>query len=370
MKQTVVARYNYRAQFGEAFQELFEKIGNMLLEGDYVLTAEVDQFEEEYATFLGRKFAIGVNSGTDALILSLLATGVGRGDEVITAANTFYATVAAICFVGATPVLVDPNESDYLINIDALKALVSPRTRAVIPVHLFGKAMDLQALRSWCDERGIWLIEDAAQAHGATISGKTAGTQGHISCFSFHPSKNLAAAGDAGAITLDDEKLSQRLRILRMLGQERQNEHVAIGLNSKLDAIQAAVLRWKLPYLEAWNKSRKNIAYRYRLCLQDMPVTFQDSEFDKGHVYHLFQVRTSQRDSLLNHLQARGIDATIRYPTPIHLQPAFQSFGWKKGDYPTAEILANECLCLPIRPDMTEEEIGCVVNGVRTFYGA
>ncbi len=366
-----VKRYDYAGQFGEQLDDVVNTFRTILLDGSYILSTQVERFEDMFARFLRMPHVLGVNSGTDALILALMACEIGPGDEVITAANTFYATVAAICMVGATPVLVDPNPETFLIEPVAIARAVSKRTKAIVPVHLYGKACPLREILAIAESVRAYVIEDAAQAHGASSStGEVAGTQGHIGCFSFHPSKNLAAAGDAGAVCTASEDLASRLRMLRALGQRRQNEHLLVGINSKLDALQAVVLSAKLPSLTAWNSERMRIAALYREQLSDTPVEFQRIDSGEQHVFHLFQIRTSQRDALLSYLTSRGIEAAIRYPTPIHLQPAFADLGLEAGQFPVAEALADELLALPIRPGMSNEEIAYVTTTIGSFWRA
>ena len=364
-----VGRYNYASQFGDNIEDLLADIRGMLVEGRYVLTDEVRQFEQGFGAYLGAPYVYGVGSGTDALTLALMALGIGTGDHVITHANTFHATAAAIRLVGATPVLVDVREDTFLIDDDQVFAALIPTIKAVIPVHLYGKATPLVELQRMADAYGFHIIEDAAQAHGARIHGQAAGTLGTIGCFSFHPSKNLAAAGDGGAIVTATESIANDIRVRRELGQRGQGNHLLIGLNSKLDSLQARILTWKLPRLENWNASRRQIAQCYRDRLHGLPLTFQSTGTDEEHVYHLFQVRTAVRDRLLTFLRAAGIDAVVRYPTPIHLQPAFADCGWLPGQFPIAEALASELLCLPLHPTMSIDEIDYVCDHVRLFFG-
>ena len=364
-----VQRYDYPNQLGENFRQLMDDIEQMLLGGQYVLSKQVMDFEHAFADYLGAAHVCGVNSGTDALMLALNALDIGQGDEVVTQANTFHATVSAICKVGATPVLVDADPATYLMDVDQLQTVIGIKTRAIIPVHLFGKATEMRSILTTAANHNIEVIEDAAQAHGAEIDNHRVGTIGRIGCFSFHPSKNLAAAGDAGAICTNDAAIAERIRELRGLGQRGQNHHVRVGWNSKLDAIQARILSEKLPRLDAWNDSRRRLAKRYRDQLGDLELGFQEPGNEGEHVYHLFQVRTPHRDELLSHLQSAEIDAVQRYPTPIHLQPAFESFDWQSGEFPVAERLANELLCLPIRPNMNDDEVDYTAAQVRTFFG-
>lgn len=373
-------RYNYRAQFDPGFDTLLAELGRMLLDGQYVLSSHVSDFERAFATFNGSAHCVGVNSGTDALLIALRALGIGAGDEVITQANTFHATVAAIELSGATPVLVDPDEESFLIDLPAIQAAITDRTRAVIPVHLFGKPTPMAELLALSRQKNFVVIEDAAQAHGARIepgalpfsetpaAGKRAGSFGVAGCFSFHPSKNLAAAGDAGAIITDDPALAHRIAEIRALGQRQQNDHVVVGYNSKLDSLQARILSHKLERLDEWNRQRRARAALYRDALRDLPISFQREDPGEEHVYHLFQIRSGYRDDLLAHLKGHGVDAVVRYPVPIHLQPAFRHHGWRAGQFPIAERLANELLCLPIRPDLTDGDIAFVSGSVRSFF--
>lgn len=363
-----VARYNYAHQLGADIEPLMADLRNMLVGGRYELTAEVKQFEAQLAQYLGASHVRGVNTGTDALIVALRALGVGRGDEVITQANTFHATVGAIELVGATPVLVDVDPRTFLLDRDALPGAITERTRVLLPVHLYGKPTPMGELMALAEARGLFVVEDAAQAIGARVEGQCVSTFGHFGCFSFHPSKNLAAAGDGGAVVARNAQLDEALRRQRELGQVGQNNHVVVGLNSKLDALQARILSWKLPRLESWNEHRRTCAALYRERLAGLPLQFQARSEGETHVYHLFQVRTPQRDALLAHLRESDIDAVVRYPTPIHLQPAFARYGWREGQFPVAERLAKELLCLPIRPDLSVDELDFVSDCVRSFF--
>ena len=345
-----VARYNYAHQLGADIEPLIADLRAMLVGGRYELTAEVKQFEAELAQFLGARFVRGVNTGTDALVVALRALGIGPGDEVITQANTFNATVGAITLVGAEPVLVDVDPETFLIDKKQLSDAIGPRTRVLMPVHLYGKPTPMAEIV-------------------ARIEGQSVSTFGHFGCFSFHPSKNLSAAGDGGAVVARNAELDEALRRQRELGQVGQNNHVVVGFNTKLDALQARILSWKLPRLEQWNDHRRKAAGWYRERLAGLPLSFQARAEGETHAYHLFQVRTRERDALLAHLRARDIDVVIRYPTPIHLQPAFAAKGWKEGQFPVAEQLARELLCLPIRPDIGIDEIGYVADCVCEFFG-
>jgi dTDP-4-amino-4,6-dideoxygalactose transaminase len=363
-----VARYNYSHQLGADIEPLVADLRAMLVEGRYELTAEVKQFEADLARFLGARHVRGVNTGTDALIVALRALGIGRGDEVITQANTFHATVAAIELVGAEPVLVDVDPETFLVDRRQLRDAIGPRTRVLMPVHLYGKPTPMAEIVALAESRGLFVIEDAAQAIGARTEGQAVGTFGHFGCFSFHPSKNLSAAGDGGAVVARNADLDEALRRQRELGQVGQNNHMVVGFNTKLDALQARILSWKLPRLEQWNEHRREAAGWYRERLEGLPLAFQARTEGETHVYHLFQLRTQKRDALLAWLRERDIDAVVRYPTPIHLQPAFAKMGWKAGQFPVAEALSKELLCLPIRPDIRIEEIDYVAGCVHAFF--
>jgi dTDP-4-amino-4,6-dideoxygalactose transaminase len=365
-----VSRYNYPAQLEGDVDDLVQRVGHMLVLGPYILTEHVQEFERSFADYLEARYAVGVNSGTDALILILLALGVGAGDEVITQANTFHATVAAICLCGAKPLLVDVDPVSWQMDVAQVESAITPRTRAIIPVHLYGLPAPMQPLIDIAARHRLEIIEDAAQAHGAKVAGRRVGTWGHAAGFSFHPSKNLAAAGDAGAIVTDDDGLADRLCQLRALGQRSPNNHVQIGLNSKLNPIQALVLSQKLPRLDLWNEQRRQIATAYTKQLQDLPLKFPRVSADAEPVYHLFPLQTERRNELLAHLQEHYVDAVVRYPQAIHCQPAFANFGWRPGQFPVAEQLADQHLCLPIRPDMSAAELAYVADCVGSCFAA
>jgi len=364
-----VPKYKHALDFDLSQSEIGQTLTDMLLGGEYILTSQVAEFERRFAAYLTAKDAIGVNSGTDALIISLLALQLPRDSRVVTQANGFYATAAAIVITGCRPELVDADPSTFLWNEEQACSAITGGASVAMPVHLYGLATPMRHIKDVADSCGTWLIEDAAQAHGAVSDLGPVGTVGIAGCFSFHPSKNLAAAGDAGAIVTDDEDLSKLIRMTRALGQISQNQHDVLGLNSKLDALQAQVLLWKLPHLEKWNEARRLNAARYRERLEDLPLRFQADVGPGSHVYHLFQVYTAERDDLLQHLQRCGIDAVVRYPTPIHLQPAFAGYGWKRGQFPVAEDLAGHLLALPINPHLTIDELDAVCDAVRGFYG-
>jgi dTDP-4-amino-4,6-dideoxygalactose transaminase len=362
-----VNRYDYRSQF-ERFEDFMTEMSAMIVDGHYVLSEEVPEFERALAAYLQCSFVVGVNTGTDALLCSLKSLALRPEHEVVTHANTFNATVAAICLAGLKPSLVDADEDSFLMDTGQAIGAMTSQTQVFLPVHLYGKPTPMRELIHESEKRGIYVVEDAAQAHGARWDGRRMGTFGTLGCFSFHPSKNLAAAGDGGAIATNRADLKEQLSTLRSLGQAGQNNHVHAGYNTKLDSIQAKVLSWKLPSLDRWNEQRREIARRYRERLSDLPLKFQSWAEGEEHVFHLFAVRTVKRDELLSHLQSKGVDAVIRYPVPIHLQPAFSQYGWRRGQFPVAEALTRELLCLPIRPNLTTTEIDYVADCVRSFF--
>lgn len=367
-----IARSNFEFEYSECLDDALGDIRKVLLNGDYILSKYVSEFERRFASFVGCRHGIGVNSGTDAIMIALRSLGIGPGDEVITVANTFHATALAAAAVGARVSLVDAREGSFLIDVDAVENAITSATRAVVVVHLYGLLADLGKLREICRAHKLRLVEDCAQATGARTADAIAGSGGDIACFSFHPSKNLAAAGDAGIITTDQPDLAERCRSLRYFGQRQRKVHSELGYNSKLDAIQSILLAHKLPYLDDWNRKRVEAARRYRAALTGYPVRFQDAGSDLGHVYHLFQIRLADeatRDGLLACLRAQGVDAVVRYPAPIHLQPAFSDLGYGVGDFPVAEALAQTLLCLPIRPDLTQVEIAHIARCIGDFFG-
>lgn len=358
-----------QALSAEVADEVSSRWKRIVDQSDFILGQEVIQFEQEFAEYCSCGHAVGVASGLDALKLILLAMDVGLGDEVITAANSFIATALAISAVGATPVLVDMAERDFLIDVQMLEGAITPQTKAIMPVHLYGQAADMDPIMELAYKYGLKVIEDACQAHGALYNGRRCGSLGDAAAFSFYPGKNLGAFGDGGAVTTNDAALAGRVRMLRNYGSPRRYHHDELGENSRLDTVQAAVLSVKLQHLEKWNAARRRVAARYAEGLKDLaelrlPLTNGYAE----HVHHLFVVRTVRRDALMQHLQEHGIDCIIHYPIPIHLQKAYASGGWKPGDFPVAEKAAGEILSLPFFPTMADGEIDYVLDAVRDFF--
>jgi dTDP-4-amino-4,6-dideoxygalactose transaminase len=360
---TTVPFLDLKAELQAIRPEIDAAIAGVLDRGDYILGDAVSRFEEEFAQYCGAKYAIGVNSGLDALTLALEACGIGPGDEVITAANTFIATACSISQCGATPVLIDCDEDTMGLDVDLVEEAITAKTRAIVPVHLFGRVMDMERLQKIARAAELLLFEDSAQAHGAIVNGQRAGTFGTAGSFSFYPSKNLGAFGDGGAVVTNDPKVDEYIRYVRTYGQKVKNRHDWAGTNSRLDTLQAAVLRVKLKYLDQWNAQRRAAADYYRELLADVPVTIAAvPRGERDHVYHLFVIRVPQRDRVREGLEKAGIQTGIHYPTPIHLQPAYQSLNRPRDSYPVAERVADEILSLPMFPTITQGQIEYVVD--------
>ncbi len=342
--------------------ELDRAIKEVIDSGAFAGGPFVEKFERDFAAYCGSRYAIGVGSGTEALWLSLLACGVGPGDEVITVANTFMATAEAISYCGARPVFVDVNETTYTMDPAGLEDAHGPRTKAIIPVHLFGQPADMDPILEFARKHNLFVIEDAAQAHGAKYKGRTAGTLGDAGCFSFYPSKNLGALGEAGAIVTNDAELQEKLRILRDHGQVCKYRHDVIGWNCRMDGIQAAVLSVKLPYLESGNSLRRTHALQYNRAFDGMGEVVTPFEAPYAqHVYHVYAIRVEERDEVTRFLKERAIQCAVHYPVPIHLQKAYQHLGYVTGSLPISERIAREFISLPMFPELTEAQINMVV---------
>jgi dTDP-4-amino-4,6-dideoxygalactose transaminase len=357
-----------RAQYLAHKADIDRAIARVLDKGRYILGDETAAFEREFAEYVGVTDAIGVGSGTDALHVALGAIGVGPGDEVITVSHTAVATVAAIELTGATPVLVDIEPEYFTLDPAALESAITPRTKAIIPVHLYGQSANLDAILAIARPRGIRVIEDCAQAHGARYRDRANGAIGDIGCFSFYPTKNLGAIGDGGMLVTSDPELAERARLLREYGwKERYVSHIA-GWNTRLDELQAAVLRVKLAALDADNGRRVAIANAYDQRLADAGIETPARRRDAAHVFHLYVVRSKRRDALQTHLRAHGVHALIHYPVPIHLQPAYRSRLRVVGDaLPETERAAAEVLSLPMYPELDSEQQAAVIEGVISF---
>jgi dTDP-4-amino-4,6-dideoxygalactose transaminase len=330
----------------------------------------VEKFEEEFAAYCGSNYAVGVSNGTDALWLTLLALGIGEGDEVITVPNTFIATAEAITYCKARPVFVDVDETTFTMDPAELKKSLTARTKAIIPVHLFGQTADMNPILEFARAHGLFVIEDAAQAHGAEYKGRKAGTMGDAGCFSFYPGKNLGAFGEAGAVVTNDAELRQKIQNLRDHGQTRKYYHTLMGWNCRMDGIQAAVLSIKLRYLEEANRLRREHALQYNQAFAGIDAIATPFEANYArHVYHVYAIRVQERDNVWRSLQGKGIGCAVHYPVPIHLQEACRNLGYTPGAFPVAENLAEEFLSLPMFPELTEEQIEYVVRCVSEAVG-
>ena len=360
-----------RAQYATIRQEVRKAIDEVLDSMQLTIGPNVRAFDQEFASYIGTKHSIGVGSGTDALQLAIRACGVSGGDEVITVSHTFFATVEAILYANARPILVDVDEKTMLMDPSAVAAAITPRTKAIIPVHLYGRTVDLKPLRQIAQDRNITIIEDAAQAHGALLDdGHRAGTGGRVNCFSFYCSKNLGAYGEAGSITTSDDRLAEELRALREHGQSTRYYHPVIGYNARLDEIQAAILRIKLRKLEEWNNRRRELARMYDQRLRDVGVIVPEIPAEpRRHVFYTYTIRVTggRRDDLRKYLGDRGIGTQIHYPVPIHLQQSAEFLGYRKGDLPVTEKVAAEVLSLPMFAELTNEQLERVSDAVRTF---
>ena len=348
-----------RAELDSAIKEVIDS--NAFAGGPFV-----EKFEEDFAAYCSSQYAIGVGSGTEALWLALLAGGVGAGDEVITVANTFMATAEAITYCGAQPVFVDVNETTYTMDPAGLEEALSSRTKAIIPVHLFGQPADMDPILEFARAHKLFVVEDAAQAHGAKYKGRTAGTLGDAGCFSFYPSKNLGAFGEAGAILTNNSELQEKLRMLRDHGQVRKYRHNLIGWNCRMDGIQAAVLTVKLRHLETANSLRRAHAVAYNKALAGLSEVATPFEASYArHVYHVYAIRVEERDEIVWFLKEKGIECGVHYPVPIHLQKAYQGLGYKAGSLPVSERIALELISLPMFPELTAAQIAAVGLNVR-----
>src|ERR1700726_1200209 len=355
------------AQYRTIAAEINEATSRIIQEADFILGREVRLFEEEFAAFCEVQYAVGVDSGTSALELALRAYDIGPGDEVITAANSFIASALAISHAGATPVLVDVDPFTYTIEVAAIERAITSRTKAIIPVHLYGHPADMDPIVHLAQRHGLVVIEDACQAHGARYKGKRAGSLGHAAAFSFYPGKNLGAYGDAGVVVTSDDAVAKRLGMLRNYGQKEKYQHMFRGYNRRLDTLQAAVLRIKLKHLEEWNDARRQHAKSYGRLLGQSGIAVPRAAAHCESVWHLYVIQIDQRDALKEHLAGRGIGVGIHYPIPIHLQPAYRDLGYRPGDFPVTEDYARRILSLPMYAELTPEIIGRVAETLSEF---
>lgn len=359
---------NITRQYQRIKGEVIPAITEVLPTGKYILGPNVQAFEEEFAAYCQTKYSLGISNGTEALHLALIACGVGPGDEVITVPNTYVATAFAISYTGATPALVDVDPVTFNMDVSQLEAKITPRTKAILPVHLYGQAVDMDPLMEIARRHNLWVIEDAAHAHGALYKGRRAGSLGHIGCFSFYPTKVLGCYGDGGAVTTNDPELFDRLKMLRYMGQHKKYVNEVIGYQQRLDEIQAAILRVKLRHLETWIEERRHWADLYAELLTGTPVTPPAEVGDVRHVYYLYTILTPRRDELLNFLIERGIGCQVVYPGPVHYQPAYQHLGYREGDFPVTDAHLKQILCLPMFPELTASEVRQIAGTIQEFF--
>lgn len=353
---------------GEIRSELDEKFASVLDKSNYIMGDELEAFEKSFADYCGTKHAIGVGNGLDALYLILRAFGIGDGDEVIVPSNTYIATALAVSYTGATPVFVEPDIRTFNIDPALIEEKITEKTKAIIAVHLYGRTADMDCINEIAKKHGLKVVEDSAQAHGATYKGKKAGSLGDASGFSFYPGKNLGALGDGGAVTTNDDELAEKISMLRNYGSKIKYRHELMGNNSRLDEMQAAFLNVKLPHLDKWNNFRNAVVTRYlneiKNPLITLPLPCDEEHFN---IWHIFAVMTQHRDSLEKYLTDKGIGTNKHYPTAIHLQGAYKHLGFKEGDFPLAEKIAASELSLPLYYGMTDEEVGYIINAINSW---
>ncbi len=359
------------AQYKSIKEEIDTAVKKVLESTVFIGGKEVEEFEKEVAEFCGARYAVGVNSGTDALLLSLKAIGVGSGDEVITTPFTFIATAGVIANCGAKPVFVDINSETFNIDPIKIEKAITKKTKVILPVHLFGQMADIDEIMSIARKYNLYVVEDAAQVIGAEYKGRKAGTIGDLGCFSFFPSKNLGAYGDGGMVVTNNEELANKIRLLKNHGSSHKEKYLnlTIGTNSRLDALQAAILRVKLKYLPRWSKKRAEIASYYSRLLKGIgDVITPVATPNRNHIFHQYTIRTKFRDKLQKYLREKGIPTMIYYPLPLHLQPAFKYLGYKKGNFPEAEKVSKEVISLPIYPELKKSEVKKIVKIIKDFY--
>jgi len=354
-----------QTQYQTIKKEIDDAVLNVLATSQYVLGPEVKQFEDDFAVAHRAAHGIAVNTGTSALHIALLAAGVGAGDEVITVSMTFTATAAAVSYTGATPVFVDVDPVTFTMDPAQVEARITPRTKAIMPVHLYGQAADLDPLLKIAERHGLKLIEDAAQAHLAEYKGQPVGTIGHTAGFSFYPGKNLGAYGEGGLVTTNDADMAHRMRLLRDWGQQRKYHHEILAYNYRMDGIQGAILRVKLRYLEGWTEARRRIASIYQGRLGKLGVQVAQEAPHRRHVYHILSIFHPERDRLQQELEAKGIQTGKHYPVPVHLQKAYEGLGYREGSLPVTERVAREQLSLPMYPEMPDADVECVCEALR-----
>ena len=358
-----------QAQYAAIREELRATVDEVMESCRFILGPYVQEFEKAVADYCGARHAIGVASGTDALLLSLRACGVEPGDEVITTPYSFFATAGVISRLGARPVFVDIDPRTYNINPDLIAEKITPRTRVIMPVHLYGQCAEMNPILALAEKHGLRVVEDAAQAIGAEYHGRKAGTMGHLGCFSFFPSKNLGGLGDGGMVVTDDEGLADLVRILRVHGSKPKYYHSIVGYNSRLDALQAAALQVKLKHLDEWTEGRRRHAAVYDDRLQDLAVVTPHAEEYNRHIYNQYTIRIENRDELEQHLTEHGVGTALYYPLPLHLQECYRDLGGREGDHPESEGAARETISIPVYPELSEEQQEYVIEQIRSFPG-
>ena len=363
----IVPFVNFEPMHDEVQHEIKKKFDELYKKNQYILGTECEQFEREFSNYCGGKYCIGCGNGLDALFLILKAYGIGDGDEVIVPSNTFIATALAVSYTGAMPVFVEPVLENYNIDVNKIEEKITNKTRAIIAVHLYGQAADIDSIRNITNKYNIKLIEDAAQSHGAEYKGRKTGTLGDAAAFSFYPGKNLGALGDAGAVVTNDKELAEKIKALRNYGSDYKYHHIYMGNNSRLDEIQAAVLRIKLKNLDRWNADRIKTAARYLQEIKNPDIILPQVSKNNKHVFHIFAVRCRKRKELEEYLTEKGIMVNKHYPTPIHLQKAYEALKIQKGKLPIAEEIAETELSLPMYYGMGTEAINMVIQAVNSF---
>ncbi len=356
-----------KAQYQSIQGDINSVVQDVMQRTAFILGKELKDFEEAFARYCEVSYAVGVDSGYSALELILRAYDIGPGDEVITTPNTFIATALAISTCGAKPVFVDIDPLTYNLDPSKLEEAITSSTRAILPVHLYGQPADMDPIMEIASKHGLLVVEDACQAHGARYKGRRTGSLGHAAAFSFYPGKNLGAYGDGGMIVTNDEKIAEKIRIFRHVGQKDKNKHIVKGYNHRLDNLQAAILLTKLPHLDGWNEARRRATAHYNAFLQDFPIELPGVMDEAEHVFHLYVIRVKKRDELDVYLNQRDIDTGIHYPIPIHLQPAYQELGYRPGDFPISEAFADEILSLPMYPELSVDEIRHIVDVIKEF---
>lgn len=353
-----------QAEYRSIKQEVDDAVHKVLESGHFILGPNVAALEKEIAAYSGVKYALGVASGTDALFLSLKALGIGHGDEVIVPALTFFATAEAVSYTGAVPVFVDVDSETHNLNTAKIEKVVTKKTKAIIPVHLWGLSADMDKIKAIAKKHGLFIIEDCAQAFGADYNGSKVGSLGDAGCFSFFPTKNLGAYGDGGIVTTNSEEILEKLKLLHLHGSKKRGIHEIIGYNSRLDEIQAAILRIKLKYIDSWNEKRAQNAAFYSTAFQKAGIKCPKEVAGSKHVYHQYTIEIDNREKVITDLAQDGISAFVYYPNPLHIQQAYAGLGYKQGDMPVSENIGKKMLSIPIHPFLTEEEVAKVANAV------